>query len=421
MDSPEPMPFYEVPESQYSQIIVEERDTVISGSSIMASSQYFESGFKPNCNREFDNALNIIRDLSPERPFNFEDTHNKENMIMVKPKIVKNITIPWKHKVEVKHTIHTAKKCRINEEVEPVVEVEAQPNKMPYLLAKSPEPIEEQEVRENEKELTPLQVENAMIFDLDNLWANSGVQKKLNFSNCTLEMVEEEDEKVIQIERYLFGTDLWFSGLGMNINQLWDPNDQIIKEGELLRYKPGLDRVFISRWCQLTTKVFRVYKNQMFAKGFLNKPILAIPLYVIENVKKSKFKVPKSSKLVKDSRVLKQNQFEIVYKDEILSEILMEFLESKGIIDNDHNGETSERKQEDSYLADKLNILKKNMVADEPFKVESKMATLNNCSSWSNREGEWFLAEKRLLFTTARAHDLSEWKSLLKKVFSNPN
>jgi len=33
-------------------------------------------------------------------------------------------------------------------------------------------------------------------------------------------MVEEEDEKVIQIERYLFGTDLWFSGLGMNINQL---------------------------------------------------------------------------------------------------------------------------------------------------------------------------------------------------------
>jgi len=171
----------------------------------------------------------------------------------------------------------------------------------------------------------------------------------------------------------------------------------------------------------LTTKVFRVYKNQMSAKGFLNKPILAIPLYVIENVKKSKFKVPKSSKLVKDSRVLKQNQFEIVYKDEILSEILMEFLESKGIIDNDHNGETSERKQEDSYLADKLNILKKNMVADEPFKVESKMATLNNCSSWSNREGEWFLAEKRLLFTTTRAHDLSEWKSLLKKVFSNPN
>jgi len=73
----------------------------------------------------------------------------------------------------------------------------------------------------------------------------------------------------------------------------------------------------------------------MSAKGFRSKPIIAIPLYVIENVKKSKFRVPKSSKVHKDTRVLAQNQFEFSYKDEILNEIMLEFLESKGMIDNE--------------------------------------------------------------------------------------
>jgi hypothetical protein len=96
---------------------------------------------------------------------------------------------------------------------------------------------------------------------------------------------------------------------------------------------------------------------------------------------------------------------------------MLEFLESKGVIDKDDNQDVTERHGEDTTIKDKLNILKSNMVSDEPFKVESKTATLNNSSSWSNREGEWFLAEKRLLFTTKRSQDLTEWMSCLKKVF----
>ena len=109
---------------------------------------------------------------------------------------------------------------------------------------------------------TTVKLENALVLKPENLDPRAGVQKRLNFTNCTKEE-EEEEEKPIQIQRYLFGTDLWFTGLGMGINELCDPKDEIIKEGELYRYKPGLDRVYISRWCQLTTKVFRVYKNQM--------------------------------------------------------------------------------------------------------------------------------------------------------------
>ena len=183
-------------------------------------------------------------------------------------------------------------------------------------------------------------------------------------------------------------------------------------EGELYRYKPGIDKVYITRWCQLTAKVFRVYKNQMAAKGFNDKPIIAIPLYAIENVKKSKFKVSKSSKLDKDNKILSQNQFEFTYKDDILNEIMMEFLESKGMLSEEENyGGISERKGEDDGIQEKLDILKNNLNSNEPFSIDSKTATLNNSSSWSNREGEWFLAEKRMLFSTKRAQDLNDWRS----------
>lgn len=252
-------------------------------------------------------------------------------------------------------------------------------------------------------------VENAMLFEED-YKKPSRVQKQLNFNNIEATKIED---KLVQIQRYLFGTDLWFTGLGMNIHELCDPKDKIIKEGELYRYKPGIDRVYIPRWCQLTTKVLRVYKNQMAAKGFRNKPIIAIPLYVLEKVKKSKFKAPKSSKKTNESKTLSQNQFEFIYKDQILDEIMIEFLESKGMISNNNDenyGDISERKADkNSDLREKLEILKSNLCSDEPFKIDSKTASLNNSSSWSNREGEWFLSEKRLLFSTKRAQDLNEW------------
>ena len=153
----------------------------------------------------------------------------------------------------------------------------------------------------------------------------------------------------------------------------------------------------------------------MSAKGFIDKPIIALPLYVISEVKRIRFKAPPTkSKSYKDTKILSQNQFEFVYKESIINEIMFEFLESKGMI---HNNDITERVDIDNDVKEKLEILKYNMSSDEPFKIDSKTYTINNSSSWSNREGEWFLAEKRLLFSTKRSQDLDDWLQWLKLIF----
>jgi len=95
---------------------------------------------------------------------------------------------------------------------------------------------EEEEVENTFSEAT-FHVENVMVFE--------GTQKP-EFGNKEIKELRErsKDERVIQIQRYLFGTDMWFTGLGMTIQQLCDPKDQVIKEGELYRYKPGINTVY---------------------------------------------------------------------------------------------------------------------------------------------------------------------------------
>ena len=84
--------------------------------------------------------------------------------------------------------------------------------------------------------------------------------------------------------------------------------EKVVFEGEVLKYKPGLEKMYISRWCQMTKSSFRVYKNQMVAKGFATKPIIALPLAVFQKVIKSKFLVSekgKKSNLSKVSQLFK--------------------------------------------------------------------------------------------------------------------
>lgn len=187
--------------------------------------------------------------------------------------------IPWKTKVNVHHTSQTMKKCRIDTSPS-AISNESPADPIPYLFSKDYLPT-----------ISTPKVEKVMRFS----------PKKT---------VGDDKEEVVKIQRFLFGTDLWFTGLGMGIAELCDPSDEVLMEGELYRYKPGLDQVYIPRWCQLTSKVFRVYRNQMAAKGFAAKPVLAVPLYVIENVRKSKFKAHKNSKVDAEFRILRQNQFE---------------------------------------------------------------------------------------------------------------
>ena len=54
-------------------------------------------------------------------------------------------------------------------------------------------------------------------------------------------------------------------------------------EGELYRFKPGIENNFISRWVQISNRAFRYFRNHIHAMGS-NKPIVAVPKLSIEDV-----------------------------------------------------------------------------------------------------------------------------------------
>ncbi|CAI2366415.1 unnamed protein product [Moneuplotes crassus] len=376
-----------IEEEDYSEIVVEERETLISSSSIAATSEYLQpdDGFESTPEKKLfaSHYQNTIYD------------HTLSNREESSEQLV------WKKEESLTFENPLSEVYDDSTQNRPV-------HKDSYIVCSfgnKENMMDKENINEKEslKSEQTLHASNVMMF---------GNKSKLK--------IEEDNKDKGRSHRNFFGTDLWFTWLGMSLAQLCDPKDPIVKEGKLYRYKPGLNDTYITRWCQITKKVFRVYKNQMCAKGFGAKPILAIPLYALKNVKKSKFKTPKNSKMSSDSQKICQNQFELTYKDEILTEIMMEFLESKCLDEDEEYGNTSERvAEEPSHLQAKLEILKCTLLSNEPFKIDSKTQTLNNNSSWSNREGEWFLAEKRLLFSTKSLKELNGWLSCWKKIFSH--
>jgi len=69
-----------------------------------------------------------------------------------------------------------------------------------------------------------------------------------------------------------------------------DPEEEIIIEGEVDKFKPGIEKNFIPRWLQLSSRSFRYYKNHYQSVCYLNRPISALPLNAIERVKKYQIK-----------------------------------------------------------------------------------------------------------------------------------
>lgn len=60
-----------------------------------------------------------------------------------------------------------------------------------------------------------------------------------------------------------------------------DPEEEVLYEGELSKFKPGIEKNFIARWLQLSTRSFRYYKNHYHSVCYLTRPISAIPLNAI--------------------------------------------------------------------------------------------------------------------------------------------
>lgn len=112
------------------------------------------------------------------------------------------VVFPWRNDVKVKHTMLSAQRCGID------------------LNSDLKENVEQVRHDVHNKYYQPVYTENSL--KIDNIMPENnksdeseGVQKKLDFANMT-----KVDEKVIRIQRYMFGTDMWFTGLGMNLGDL---------------------------------------------------------------------------------------------------------------------------------------------------------------------------------------------------------
>ena len=96
--------------------------------------------------------------------------------------------------------------------------------------------------------------------------------------------------------------------------------DDIIYEGELMKFKPGLSANFIGRYVQISQRAFRYFKNKY--EAISGKPIVAFRKKIIEEAKP--YKVNKQSYMKAGSRIAQKgiedqyfdNMFEIVLNED---------------------------------------------------------------------------------------------------------
>lgn len=67
---------------------------------------------------------------------------------------------------------------------------------------------------------------------------------------------------------------------------LQDPNDEILFQGEVAKYKACINPNFMARWIQVTEKSLRYFKGRCTAISCCNRPLMAIPVIAIDRVEK---------------------------------------------------------------------------------------------------------------------------------------
>ena len=85
-------------------------------------------------------------------------------------------------------------------------------------------------------------------------------------------------------------------------------NNETIFEGELMKYKPGLKNMYMSRWCLVTKTHFLYYAEGVPYASYLGRPLAAIPISQIASVKRVCVEVPERNEKF---AALKNFQFEI--------------------------------------------------------------------------------------------------------------
>eukprot|EP00826_Nyctotherus_ovalis_P065789 TRINITY_DN9681_c0_g9_i1.p1 TRINITY_DN9681_c0_g9~~TRINITY_DN9681_c0_g9_i1.p1 ORF type:complete len:492 (+),score=73.02 TRINITY_DN9681_c0_g9_i1:502-1977(+) len=88
---------------------------------------------------------------------------------------------------------------------------------------------------------------------------------------------------------------------------------EVLFEGELSKYSPGISVQYIPRWCQVTRRQFMYFNSQWSANCWLRNPLAAVPLEAVRSVQRVVVEVESGRKRKKEVKKVLY-QFEIFLK-----------------------------------------------------------------------------------------------------------
>ena len=212
---------------------------------------------------------------------------------------------------------------------------------------------------------------------------------------------------------------------------LIDPNDPVLFEGEVQKYKPGFKATYIDRWVQVTKKAFRYFVSKPSKDNPVIKPLLAIPVLGISQVQLVNYELPlkKGDHLAEQ---LSKHQFELFLEQDFVNFYLSHLYEKNFSPDGKRINtgiqylEKIER-QKNKYSPSKksqMDMKEKFMKEEQDLLEEpltyAAMNTLNTKEgAWTNREEMWILQDRRLLFATKSVAATTEWMEVLDQLIAD--
>jgi len=176
--------------------------------------------------------------------------------------------------------------------------------------------------------------------------------------------------------------------------------DKVLFEGEILKYKLGMNLTYIKRWGQITRREFKYYKDRVHSSQWLAKPLGSIALNSIARISKVDIKIGNKDRRTELLLGKSYYQFEIFPKTQIIN------LDEAGNNGENVVGDVVNKKNEyDQFVKAKGKELIK---VHEKQKIDPKGLT-----AWSNRQKEWEESENRLLFAHHIKEECDKWILLL--------
>lgn len=240
--------------------------------------------------------------------------------------------------------------------------------------------------------------------------------------------------------------------------------DEIIYEGYLLKYKPGTNFNWVERWCILTRREFRYYKDQWAAKGWDSKPLSSVAMSDIITTVRVNMNLPEFATKKEVLQAFKDSNLKHLFHFEIF-----DTLNGNDYLQSDPQSNMSQRSLNATYdtrrssyeptavsaregylmrppmtqktyrspsphntskYSSKFSTQTKDTTSSKisPYKQPSSGRTTAtsrgeftskwvknkaDLSSWTGRENEWFYSEKRLLFATPDSEEREKWVQFL--------